>query len=289
VDVLAEAGNGIIVRQHRLAAPLLGQNRRIVDPQSYAGVYAAVGSFTAGGFGRRASGNFSLQGGIAYGEDRDGVAQLGNALMIGGAARYVVGGGSFRPFMELGGWIVPDADFRMSRTYMNGAGTATGVGDAAGEMAHFYGRGGIAVLIGRGNELAVSGELGRTSLEIGSYVEPLSSGNPFEASVAARSEKMTIMRLRAQYTHQFGSRFEVTLWGASVWGDGEGNAVFASVPGVGPVIGIADDQPQWLEFGARAAYRIDSRFTVELFADGNDGENEVGDGLQLGLAIRSRF
>lgn len=287
IQRLAEDGNGIFARQLRLAGPLLATNRRIVE-SSYAGAYATGPGAAGGVFGRLTRGSLSLLGGVVYAEDKDGRAELRNAVTIAGALRYVHDrGGPVRLFAEAGGWIAPGADLRLSRSYMNGAGTATGVGDTRGEIGYYYVRLGAA-LVGRGNELAISGEIGRSRLDMDAYVEPLSMANPFEGDVGARSERMTVVRLRGQYSHTFAPGLEGSLWGSAVWGRHDGGGVFATVPGVGPVAGFARN-PAWAEFGARLGYDIGRRSTVEIFADGSTGEGDVGTGVHGGIAVRTRF
>jgi hypothetical protein len=287
IDRLAGDANGIFARQSRLSAPLLGSGRRIVEGP-YAGVYASGPAAAGGVFGRLTAGNLSLLGGFAYAEEEGGRAELRDGLTTAAALRYVRdGGGAVRPFLEAGAWKASPS-LRLLRSYMNGSGTAQGVGETQGDITYYYARGGVAV-VGRRSELALSGEIGRSRTDLGDYVEPLSATNPFEATVAARSERMTLYRLRGQYSHSLAAGFEATIWASAIWGrHGDESGTLAAVPGVG-VLAASPANPSWAEFGARLGYDVTSRFRVEAFADFSTGEEEVGEGAQAGIALVTRF
>jgi hypothetical protein len=287
LDRLAGEGDGIIARQHRLAAPLLGAGRRIVE-ESHAGAYATGLTTGAGVFGRLTLGSgLSVLGGATYARDRDGDAELRGATTIAGAVRYVRDRGTLKPFAELGGWVVPRTDLRLSRAYMNGAGTAVGIGETEGKLSSLYGRLGVAVQVAESDEFALFGEVGRTRLRIHGYVEPLSNANPFEAHVEAWSERLTTIRGRVQYSHAFGSRVDATVYAGGVLGRRDGGFVLASIPGFGGMAGAAPD-PSWAELGGRIGIRF-GRTTVELFADGDTGEKGVGKGVHAGMGLKLGF
>jgi hypothetical protein len=287
---LASHGPLLFARQARIAAPLLSSGRRIVEG-SYAGAYGTVGTTGAGLFGRLTLGQVSLLGGVGYGEEGESGAGLRRATTIAGALRYVrETDGRLRPFAEAGGWVAPNARFSLARHYANGAGTATGTGRTEGDVGYYYLRLGLALVGSAGNELALSAEVGRSRLDTDSYVEPLSNANPFEAHVAHRDERMTVYRLRGQYSHALVAGLDATLWAHAVWADPtrDGSGVVASVPGIG-TLGAFPGKRSWAELGARLGYDVARNFVVEIFADGNTGEKKLGDGLQAGLAVRVRF
>ena len=290
VTVLAEDGPRILARQARIAAPLLSDGRRIIEG-SYAGAFAAGPGPGAGLFGRLTRGAVSLLGGLGYSRDGAGRARQRATVTLAAALRYIHdAGGPVHPYAEVGGWLVPDANLTLTRHYMNGGGTATGSGDAKGEIAYYYLRGGIAVILGTDNELALSGEIGRSRLDTAGYVEPLSATNPFEATVAPRAERMTLLRLRGQYTHRLAPKLQATIWANGVWarpGD-ESSGVVAAVPGIGILAARAGDR-SWAEAGGRIDYALSSRLNVELFATGDTGEEGIGRGVQAGIALRTRF
>jgi hypothetical protein len=284
---LAQEGDAVIARQHRLAEPLLAGGRRIVE-DSHAGAFATGLTAGAGVFGRLALGSeLSVLGGVGYARDRDGNAELRGATTIAAAVRYVREGGRLRPFAELGGWVVPHTDLRLSRAYMNGAGTAVGVGDTEGKLSALYGRLGVAVQVADSDELALFGEVGRTRLRIDGYVEPLSNANPFEAHVEGWTERLTTLRGRVQYSHAFGSRVDATVYAGGVLGRRDGGFVLATVPGFGGMAGAARD-PSWAELGGRIGIRFGAA-TLELFANGDTGEKGVGKGVHAGLGVRLGF
>ena len=287
LDRLASDGSRIFARQLRLAAPLLAEGRRI-EEESYAGLYGTAGTTGAGGFGRATFGNLSLLGGIALNEDGDGRAELRDSITFAAALRYVHARGALvRPFGEIGGWTTPNAELTLSRSYANGSGTATGVGETEADISYYYVRLGAAVATGPEGELALSGEIGRSRLDLEAYAEPFSAANPFEATVAARAERMTVLRLRGQYSLALGARLDATLHAGAVWGHqvDERGRVLAAVPGFGSLDSVAGDS-SWVEFGARLGYRIGGSARIEIFAAGDSGEDGVGEGIHAGVALR---
>ena len=272
----------------RLAQPLLGANRP-VEEGSHAGVLATAVTTSAGVSGKLSFGGLSLLGGVSWARDKGGRAELDGAVTVAGALRYALpAGGAVRPFAEAGGWTAPNAKLRLSRAYINGAGTAVGIGDTEADISYYYVRAGAALAAGPG-ELALSGEIGSGRLDMDAYVEPLSASNPFEASVGARSERMTILKLRGQYSIDLAPGLAATVWGGAIWSrPDEDQRLVASVPGVGTMT-AGSPRERWSEFGARLAYDLRPGVTVELFADGSTGEKGVGDGAHAGLALRTRF
>ena len=286
---LADDGSGIFARQMRLAQPLLGANRRI-DEGSHAGVLATAVTTSAGVSGRLSFGGLSLLGGVSWARDEGGRAELDGAVTVAGALRYALpAGGAVRPFAEAGGWIAPDARLRLSRTYMNGAGTAVGIGETRAEIAYYYFRAGASLAAGPAGEFALSGEIGSGRVDIEGYVEPLSAANPFEATVSARSERMTILKLRGQYSLDLAPGLSATLWGGAIWSrPDEDQRLTASVSGIG-TLAAASPRERWTEFGARLGYELRSGLAIELFGDASTGENGAGKGGHAGLGLRARF
>jgi hypothetical protein len=289
LDRLAADGSGIFARQMRLAQPLLSANRRI-DEGSHAGLFATAVTTAAGVSGRLSLGNISLLGGIAWGKDDGGRAELDGAVTIAAALRYAIpSGGGIRPYVEAGAWTAPDAELRLSRRYLNGAGTAVGVGETEADISHYYIRAGAAVEAGPGGELALAAEIGRARLDIEGYAEPLSAGNPFEATIGSREERMTVLKLRGEYSVALAAGFDATLWGGAVWSrPDEDQRLVATVPGLG-VLAARSERRSWAEFGARIGYDVRPGLAIELFADGSTGERGVGEGAHAGLALRTRF
>ncbi|HYE29224.1 MAG TPA: hypothetical protein VEA61_13470 [Allosphingosinicella sp.] len=284
---LADDGQAIVARQARLAAPLLGISRPIVE-DSYGGIYGSAVTNGAGAFGRLTLGSVSLLGGVGWNEDRQGRAELRDAVTFAGALRYVHGAGPIRPFAEAGGWTTQGADLRLSRTYLNGAGTATGIADTEGDISYIYLRLGAALMTGGDNELAFSGEIGKARLDIDAYLEPLGATNPFEADVDERRERMRIVRLRGQYAHRIMGSLQATLYAARVWSREDGGRIVAVVPGIG-TLGASPDNARWFEFGGRLTHDLGGALTIEIFGDGGTGEDRVGHGAQAGIALRTRF
>lgn len=281
---LTDDGPALVARHQRVAAPLLGTGRRIVE-RSYAGAYVTAASPGGGAFGRATIGNLSIVGGVARARDRSGRAGSSGGATIAGLIRYVHPGETVRPYAELGGWVASDARFRFIRTYANGAGTASGIGAPDGDIGYYYVRLGAIFVPRDGDELALAGEIGRASLRVSGFAETMSAANPFEATILPRDDRMTMIRVRGQYTLALADRLEATAYGAGVWARPEtGSGVFGTVAGVGAVGRFTQDS-QWAEYGARLGYRI-GRVTVEAFADGDTRQDGAGRRLSAGLALR---
>ena len=290
-SVLGLAGDGapMIARQQRLAQPMLGGAMRLED-DAYLGAYATGITGAAGIRGRFNLGGITLLAGASYAEDHGGRAALDDAVTLAAAIRYVLPGDSrLRLYTEAGGWSASASRLALSRTYVNGAGTATGVGTPEADLSYIYFRAGLVLRMPHRGELVVAGEIGRSSLDVDAYVEPLSNANPFEAHVAARSERSAMYRARLQYSIEILPAFDVTAYGAAVWAHpDDASLVSATIPGIGRIVARGGNSA-WAEFGARLGYRIAPRVTFDAFIDADTGEDGVGDGFHVGLGIRLRL
>ena len=261
-----------------------------LEEDGYVGAYATGMTGAAGLRARFNLGGIVLLGGASYAEDHGGRAALDKAVTLAAAIRYVLpGGGNLRPYTEAGGWSAPGTRLALSRTYVNGAGTATGRGAPDADQSYIYFRAGLLLRMPHRGELVVAGEIGRSSLDVDPYVEPLSNANPFEADVAARAERSAIYRARLQYSIAILPALDATAYAAAVWArPDQGSVVSAAIPGIGRIVARGADA-EWAEFGARIGYRIAPRVTIDAFLDADTGEDGVGDGIHLGLGIRWRI
>jgi uncharacterized membrane protein len=233
VDGLGLDRRTIMAQERGFAAPLLGENSPI-GGGSYVGAYGSGGSAAGGGGMRYGLGNLTLLGGLAIGSESYSGVEMNDALLFAGAARYV------QPLMsrfsllgEIGGWWSPSGNYQFSRNYMNGVGTATGVGQASGSQGYVFGRAGPVFNATAADELALTGEIGWQRLSTDGYLEPLSSANPFNASVSSGADTMNVVKVRGQWTHAFTPVFDATISADYAHGFNYSTNLVATVEGIG--------------------------------------------------------
>lgn len=290
VNDLGAARAGVMAQQQGLAMPLLGGDKPMGD-NSELGIFGQAGSAQGGGYARFAtSSGLAILAGVSFGQEDYDTAQIDNSLMGALAVRYLVPGKSaWRPFVEAGGWLAPESDMEFERTYANGAGTAVGVGSTEGDISYLYGRAGVLLALGRGEQLALSAELGRERLKVDAYSEALTATNPFEAHVAAGTDRMDLIKARAQWSAVLGQGFDATLWAAGVYGFNRDSELSASVPGLGALEPVADDHTAWAEYGARVGYAVTEQVTFDVFVNGVSGDGDIGTRVHGGAGLRYLF
>jgi probable HAF family extracellular repeat protein len=290
IDALAQARRGLAAQQQGLAAPLLDADNPL-DQTSQAGVFGAAGSATGGVTARyMLGGGLSVRGGVSYAREDYENGRLNSAAMGALALRYVSGGtGAIQPFVEGGGWFAPDTSMSFSRTYVNGAGAATGTGKTEGGIGYYYGRAGVATDLAKGGQLAVSGEIGQEILHVNAYAEPLSAANPFEARVNSGDDTMTLAKLRVQYTASLTARVDGAVYVAVVRTFNQSSGLSAAVDGFGAFAPASLPETVWAEFGVRAGYKLTDNVTFDVFSGGVAGREGVGTEVHSGAGLRIRF
>jgi hypothetical protein len=289
VNDLANDRFGMMAQQHGLANPLLGGDKPMTN-DSEVGVFGMGGSAAGGGFARYATGSgLAILAGVSYGEEAYQDAAIEDSLMGALAVRYLTPGAAlWRPFAEVGGWIAPEADLEFERTYMNGAGTATGLGNTQGDVSYYYARAGVVFDLGKREQVVVSGEIGRERLEVDGYSETL-TGNPFNATVAPGTDEMDLAKARLAWSFALAPRVDATLWGAGVYGFNRQSDLVTSVAGVGVFTPAASDDTAWAEYGARIGYAVTETVTFDVFVNGVSGDDGIGTRVHGGGGLRYRF
>jgi hypothetical protein len=295
VTGVGQARQRVMVQEQALVAGMLGENQSVITPQNRVGVFASGGSATAGAYGRFVLGNgFTLLAGAGYEEEAYHDVTLNSSGFGAVALRYVappLAGlwGAARPYGEVGGWGAPNTSLTFARTYVNGAGTATGQGTTNAALGYAYGRAGMVFTPTANDELAPALELGNEWLSTEPYAEPLTPGNPFNAAAAGAIDSMLIGKLRVAWTRQFTPHLDATVWAAGAHAFTESDSLVLSVAGIGTFSPISLGRPNWAEFGARVGYKLTERVAVELFMDGVSGGGSVGTNLHGGADIRVTF
>ena len=288
-DALANSRFGLMAQHHGLASPLLGGDKRMAD-DSEIGVFGMGGSYAGGGFARYASGDgIAILAGVSYGEESYQNAAITESLMGALALRYLTPGASlWRPFGEVGGWLASNADLEFERTYMNGAGTATGIGKTEGDLSYIYARAGLVFDLGRHEQIVVSAEIGRERLEADAYAEA-QAGNPFFAQLSSGTDRMDLAKARLAWSFAITSAIDATLWGAGVYGFNRETDFVVGVVGVGGFAPAASDDTAWAEYGARVGYAVTEQVTFDVFVNGVSGNEDIGTRVHGGGGIRYRF
>lgn len=283
--------SGVMAQHHGLAQPLLGDDKPL-DNTSEAGVFGYGGSAAGGGYTRLSnSAGFSILGGVSYGNESYDRAALDDSFMGALAVRYLSPfKGALRPFAEIGGWLDPEADITFERVYTNGSGTATGYGTTQGNLSYLFARAGFVFELAPGEQVEMSGEIGRERLKVEGYSESLSAGNPFSAVVSGGTDRMDIAKARLAYSVAFGGGWDATVWGAAVYGFNNETAAVTTVAGLGSFNGITDESLVWGEYGVRIGYAITTSMTLDTFIEGVSGEKDrIDTRVHGGAGLRFRF
>jgi len=286
----AQARGGVMAQQHGFAAPLLGADRPI-QLDTEAGIFAAAGSATGGGYARYGStSGFAVLGGFAYASENYARADMKGGFTVAGAVQYVHNADSWwRPFVEAGGWIAPNARLDFTRSYINGAGTATSRGATRGDLSYYFGRAGILLGQTQASQIALSAEFGHERLALDAYSEQSGMGNPFPAAMSAGADRMNVVKARAQASHTFDARFDATVYGAWAHGFDRRSDVATYVVPFGLIATKLDSHLDWFEYGARIGYRLTEVVTLDVFANGVAGGDGIGSKVHGGAGLRMRF
>lgn len=271
VDRLGAARRAIMAQQHALAAPLLGDNDRIIAA-SRAGVFATAGSVAGGATGRVNIGQgVALLGGLSYGAAGYRSSRIEDVFLLAAKLRYVHNlSATGHLLAEIGGFWSPSGSYAFTRSYVNGAGTAKGIGRSNADQHYIFARVGGVFEPGRNDELALSAELGRQSLSTDGYREPQSVTNPFEAQVSAARDTATVAKAKLQWSHDFSDRVDATIWGAVAHQFSQASTLRVDLPGFGALVPIPQDAT-FGEFGGRIGYRLTDRVVINAFANGATG------------------
>ncbi len=247
---------------------LLGFNQP-VGGGSELGGFGAAGSFTLGTSGRwDLTSNTTLIGGIAFTQQSYSGVDVTSAGLAAAGLRYTTPRGhDLAAFIEGGGWLAPAMDLTFSRTYANGAGTATGTGSTNGFMGDVYARAGVVWTPKPTREIALSATVGHTWLNVAGYAEAGSASNPFPATFSDRSAGASFVKVQVQWTEALTPKWDMTLSGAIGRTFGSSGPLAASVTGVGAA-SVTPAEYTFEEYGARLGYKLNARDTIDVFAFG---------------------
>ncbi len=265
---------------------LLGFNQP-VGGGSELGGFGAAGSFTLGSSGRwNLNGNTTLVGGIAFTSQSYSGVDVTSAGLAAAGLRYTTPRGhDLAAFIEGGGWVAPAMDLTLSRTYANGAGTATGTGSTNGFMGGVYARAGVVWTPKPTREIALSAAVGHSWLNVAGYAEAGSASNPFPATFSDRSAGASFVKVQTQWTEALTPKWDMTLSGAIGRTFGSSGPLTASVTGLGAA-SVTPAEYTFEEYGARLGYKLNARDTIDVFAFGSSAEG-LGSHFEIGTGFRA--
>ena len=289
INQLAETRAGLLAQHHGFAAPLLGTDKPMTSGNE-TGVFVSGGSVSGGGFLRYGLGQgLALLGGISYAKESYPDADLDRGFTGALAMQYLhTLSGWWHPFVELGGWVAPEAELSFSRTYANGAGTATGTGHTHGDLSYLYERAGILLTVSDDDQIALSAEIGRQRMAVEGYSEG-ADGNPFEAHVFPGTDRADIVKARLQWSHRFTDDLDATVWAAAVQAFNHESGLRGRVWGLGSFVPASLDELTWAEYGARVGYKVTDVKTLDLFMTGVSGDDGIDTRVHAGAGLRFQF
>jgi hypothetical protein len=123
---------------------------------------------------------------------------------------------------------------------------------------------------------------------VNGYSDPNAAFNPFNANVAAGTDRTNLAKIGAQWTHLFGDNIETNLNGGFVQSFANHSGLVATVTGDGVVTPTIGNQ-YWFEYGGRLGFRITKGWVADLFVNGTVGPQPVGNTLHGGLGLRVNY
>ncbi|MCE4063390.1 hypothetical protein LXM60_24615 [Pandoraea sputorum] len=294
VNQMGRARQGVMGQMHGFADQMLGEGQMsrasgTTGPTGGVAAFGAVGSLSAGITGHLNLAPFEIVAGVGYASETYADTKMKGAFTAALKLRYEHRlGERFGWFGELGGFYSPDSDYRFSRNYANGSGTATGSANASGRQAHGFARLGMLIDATDNDQFSQSIELGRQVMRTSTYSEVLSPGNPFEASMGASSSTMNVLKIREKWVHAFTSSIDAAVWGAWAHGFNYRDGSQLNVSGIGSLTPQVSSRLNWVEYGARVGYLMTKKAKVSAFVNGVAG-GDVGSRTHVGVNLEMFF
>ena len=272
-----------------LGTVLLGINEQ-VNCSDCVSAFGSAGSFSAGIHGRKSlTENLSLLAGIAYTQYSEGGYSVTSAPITAFALRYdFVDWGSSRPFFDIGTILSPYQKVRYSRSYTTSLGAVSLDSATTSENYAVYGRAGWMSRLSPRDEVAASVEVWQLWQRVKGYTDPAAAFNPFDASIAGGTDRSSLVKVGAQWTHLFGSNVEANINGGWVQSFATRSGIIATVTGDGVVVPTIGNQG-WFEYGGRLGFRITKGWVADLFLNGTAGPQPVGNTLHGGVGLRISY
>jgi hypothetical protein len=278
-----------IITNRVLGTVLLGVNEQ-VNCSDCVSAFGSAGSFSAGIHGREEiTSNLSLLAGIAYTQYGENGYNVTSAPIGAFALRYdFTDWGSSRPFFDVGTILTPFEKVSYSRSYTTNLGSVALQSSTNASDYGVYGRAGWITRLSPRDELAASVEIWQLWQTVNGYSDPNAAFNPFNANIAAGTDRTNLAKVGAQWTHLFGDNIETNLNGGFVQSFANHSGLVATVTGDGVVTPTIGNQ-YWFEYGGRVGFRITKGWVADLFLNGTAGPQPVGNTLHGGLGLRVNY
>ena len=272
-----------------LGSVLLGVNEQI-NCSDCVSAFGSAGSFSAGVHGRKnLTSNLSLLAGIAYTQYSEGGYKVTSAPIGAFALRYdFADWGSSRPFFDIGAILSPSERVSYSRSYITSLGPVSLSSQTDSANYGVYGRAGWINRVSPRDEVAASIEVWQLWQRVNGYTDPSVAFNPFNASIAAGTDRTNLVEVGGQWTHLFGDRFEANINGGVVLSFASHSGIVATVNQDGTVVPTIGNQG-WFEYGSRLGYRIAKGWVADLFVNGTLGPQPVGNTIHGGIGLRVNY
>jgi hypothetical protein len=286
---LADQRFNQIITNRVLGTVLLGVNEQ-VNCSDCVSAFGSAGSFSAGIHGRKEiTSNLSLLAGIAYTQYGESGYNVTSAPIGAFALRYdFTDWGSSRPFFDVGTILTPFEKVSYSRSYTTNFGSVALQSSTNASDYGVYGRAGWITRLSPRDELAASVEIWQLWQTVNGYSDPNAALNPFNANIAAGTDRTNLAKIGAQWTHLFGDNIETNLNGGFVQSFSNHSGLVATVTGDGVVTPTIGNQ-YWFEYGGRLGFRITKGWVADLFVNGTVGPQPVGNTLHGGLGLRVNY
>jgi hypothetical protein len=271
-----------------LGTVLLGVNEQI-NCSDCISAFGSAGSFSAGIHGRKElTPNLSLLAGIAYTQYSEGGYSVTSAPIGAFALRYdFTDWGSSRPFFDVGAILTPWEKVRYRRSYTTSLGAVTLDSQTNAGNYGAYGRAGWISRLSPRDEVAASVEVWQLWQRVAGYADPVSTFNPFDATIATGTDRTSLVKIGGQWTHLFGS-VEGNINGGWVQSFATHSGIVATVTGDGTVVPTMGNQG-WFEYGGRLGYRLAKGWVADLFVNGTLGPQPVGNTIHGGVGLRVNY
>ena len=286
---IAKAQQQAIITGRVLSSILLGATEQVSCSNCSSG-FGSIGSFALGAHGRTSlSPELTAMGGFSYNEySADGI-RVTNAPTFAGSLVYdPTNFGGSRPFVEVGGGVVPFEQVRYTRTYPYGPYIAQGQANAVNRSLGLFGRVGWVDRVTPIDEAAIYTDFSRSWMVAGGYTEASAGNNPYPATVSTGLAALDVLRFGGQYTHLFNGQFETNVSGAVAYGFSETNSSQWNVADYGLVAPYPVGNSVWYEWGARVGYRFGQRIVIDAFLLGTLG-GQIGTTVHGGVGVRYLF
>jgi len=289
INGLADQRFNQMVTNRVLGLVLLGINEQI-NCDDCISAFGSAGSFSAGIHGRKQlTNNLALLAGLAYTQYNENGYHVTSAPIGAFALRYdFTDWGASRPFFDVGTILTPYEKVRYGRSYTTSLGNVTVDGTTTASNYAVYGRAGWINRMSPRDELAASIELWQLWQRVSGYRDPAAAFNPFDASIAAGTDRTSLVKIGGQWTHLFGTNLEANVNGGYVQSFATRSGIVAAVTGNGMVTPTMGNQG-WFEYGGRLGVRLSGGWIADLFVNGTLGPQPVGNTIHGGVGLRVHY